>query len=117
LSRRPTEENNLEVLNDTIDLYRYFDATKQAEFFFECVEETVNKTLSEKVGYLKKYDCLNDFIKNHIDMPDKQVDLLVRFLDQNDGKLSKRARENDFNQLTEAEAIERKRNEIFRDNE
>ena len=116
---RCTEKNNVEVLNATIDLYRYFDATKQAEFFFECVEETVNKTLPEEVDYLKKYDCLNDFIKNYIDMPDKLVDLLVRFLDQNDGKLSKRARENEFNQLTEAEveAIERKRDEIFRDNE
>jgi len=52
-------------------------------------------------------------------MPDKLVDLLVRFLDQNDGKLSKRAHENKFIQLTEAEveAIERKRDEIFRDNE
>jgi hypothetical protein len=24
---RPTEDNNVEVLNETIDLYRYFDAT------------------------------------------------------------------------------------------
>ncbi len=29
---RSTEKNNVEVLNDTLDLYRYFDATKQAEF-------------------------------------------------------------------------------------
>lgn len=116
---RPTEKNNVEVLNDTIDLYRYFDATKQAEFFFECVEETVNKTLPEEVDYLKKYDHLNGFIKNYIDMPDKLVDLLIRFLDQNDGKLSKRACEKEFNQLTEAEieAIEKRRNEIFRDSE
>jgi len=115
---RPTEKNNVEVLNETIDLYRYFDATKQAEFFFECVEETVNKTLPEEVDYLKKYDQLNDFIKNYIDMPDKLVDLLIRFLDQNGGKLSKRAREKEFNQLTETEveAIESKRDEIFCDN-
>jgi len=113
---RPTEKNNVEVLNETIDLYRYFDATKQAEFFFECVEETVNKILPEEVDYLKKYDHLNDFIKNYIDMPDTLVDLLIRFLDQNGGKLSKRAREKEFNQLTEAEveAIERKRDEVFR---
>ncbi len=38
----PTAKNNIEVLNDTIDLYRYFDATKQVEFFFDCVEETVS---------------------------------------------------------------------------
>jgi Fic family protein len=112
---RPTEKNNVEVLNETIDLYRYFDATKQAEFFFECVEETVNKTLPEEVAYLKKYDILNEFIKNYIDLPDKLVDLLIRFLSQNNGKLSKRAREREFEKLTDTEiqAIEQKYAEIF----
>ena len=112
---RPTEKNNIEVLNKTIDLYRYFDATKQAEFFFECVEETVNKTLPEEVAYLKKYDMLNEFIKNYIDMPDKRVDLLIRFLAQNNGKLSKRAIEKEFEKLTDIEiqAIEQTYAEIF----
>lgn len=112
---RPTDKNNVEVLNDTIDLYRYFDATKQAEFLFECVENTVNQTLPEEVDYLKKYDLLNNFIKNYIDMPDKQVDLLIRFLDQNGGIFSKRAREKEFAELTDIEvgSIERKRAEIF----
>ena len=112
---RPTEKNNVEVLNETIDLYRYFDVTKQVEFFFECVEETVNKTLPEEVEYLKKYDILNNFIKNYIDMPDKLVDLLIRFLVQNGGALSKRAREREFEKLTDREiwAIEHKYAEIF----
>jgi Fic family protein len=114
---RPTEKNNVEVLNETIDLYRYFDATKQAEFLFECVEETVNKTLPEEVEYLRKYDLLNEFIKNYIDMPDNLIDLLIRFLTQNNGKLSKRAREKEFEKLTSPEirAIEQKYEEIFRD--
>ncbi|MCP3876494.1 MAG: Fic family protein [Desulfobacteraceae bacterium] len=112
---RPTEKNNVEVLNETIDLYRYFDATKQAEFFFECVEETVNKMLPEEVAYLKKHDILNEFIKNYIDMPDKLVDLLIRFLSQNDGKLSKRSRKREFEKLTddEIQAIEKKYAEIY----
>jgi len=108
-------KKHVDVLNETINLYRYFDATKQAEFFFECVEETVNKTLPEEVAYLKKYDILNEFIKNYIDMPDKLVDLLIRFLTQNDGKLSKRASEKEFEKLTDSEiqAIEEKYAEIF----
>jgi len=114
---RPTEKNNVEVLNETIDLYRYFDATKQAEFLFECVEETVYKTLPEEVSYLRKYDLLNEFIKNYIDMPDNLVDLFIRFLTQNNGKLSKRAREKEFEKLTSLEirAIEQKYEEIFWD--
>ncbi len=112
---RPTDKNNVEVLNETINLYRYFDATRQAEFFFECVEVTVNKTLPEEVDYLARYDLLNDFIKNYIDMPDKSVDLLIRFLNQNNGALSKRAFDKEFSQLTntEVEAIEHKYDEIF----
>ena len=112
---RPTDKGNIEVLNETINFYRYFDATKQAEFFYECVEETVNKTLPEEVDYLTKYDLLNDFIKNYIDMPDKTVDLLIRFLNQNDGRLSNRARRKEFSALTdkEAQAIENKYDAIF----
>ncbi len=116
---RPTDKGNIEVLNDTIDLYRYFDATKQAEFFYECVAETVQKTLPAEVGYLKKYDLLNDFIKNYIDMPDRLVDLLIRFLDQNNGKLSKRAIQKEFTLLTKLEVqnIENRYASIFNDSE
>lgn len=112
---RATEKNNVEVLNETLDLYRFFDATTQAEFFFSCVEETVTKTLPDEVEYLKKYDLLNEFIKNYIDMPDNLVDLLIRFLSQNDGKLSKRARGREFDELTvsEIQAIEQKFSDIF----
>jgi hypothetical protein len=116
---RPTDKGNVEILNETIDLYRYFDATRQAEFFFECVEETVNKTLPDEVNYLTKYDKQNEFIKNYIDMPDKLVDLLIRFLGQNNGTLSKRARDKEFSKLTEDEvqAIERKYDDIFHGDE
>lgn len=112
---RPTEKYNVEVLNETLDLYRYFDATKQAEFFFECVEETVSQTLPEEVAFLRKYDLLNEFIKNYIDMPDRLVDLLIRFLSQNNGKLLKRKQAKEFGALTEKEiqAIEIKYQEIF----
>ncbi len=48
-------------------------------------------------------------------MPDKLVDLLIRFLSQNDGKLSKRGRAKEFDKLTEKEiqAIEVKYVEVF----
>jgi hypothetical protein len=71
--------------------------------------------LPEEVGYLAKVDLLNDYIKNYIDMPDKQVDLLIRFLNQNDGKLSGRARDKEFSLLTEVEVqtIERKYDDVF----
>ena len=34
----PTESGNVRVLNETADLYRYFDATAHAEFLYDRVE-------------------------------------------------------------------------------
>jgi hypothetical protein len=39
-------------------------------------------------------------------MPDKMVALLIRFLEQNDGSLSKRAKEKEFASLTNQEVKE-----------
>jgi len=112
---RPTEKNNVEVLNNTHELYRFFDATAQAEFLYDCVAETVKVTLPEEVDYLSKYDQLNTFIKNYLDMPDKTVDLLIRFLHQNEGRFSKRAMLKEFALLTQEErqAIEQRYSAIF----
>src|SRR5436309_3068528 len=40
---RPTPERNVEVLNETADLYRYFDCTEEAEFLSACVNRTVQQ--------------------------------------------------------------------------
>ncbi len=112
---RATEKGNVEVLNDTLDLYRFFDATPQAEFFYECVHETVTKALPDEIGYLKRYDKMKTFVNHYLDLPDKTADLLIRFLSQNEGKLSKRAREKEFLALTDQEiqVFETKFAEIF----
>lgn len=103
---RKTVENNIEVLNNTIDFYRYFDATHQAEFLFECVDYTINKIIPFEVKYLQKYDAMKSWLDDRFQMPDKTVALLIRFLEQNGGKLSKRAREKEFVDLTDAEVLE-----------
>ena len=55
------------------------------------------------------------FINQHFDMPDKMLNLLLRFLDQYEGKLSKRAREKEFQALSEQEVqlIESTYKEVF----
>ncbi len=108
-------DNNIEILNETVDLYRYFDATKQAEFLYSCVEQTVKETIPQEVDYLQKYDRMKVYVDDFFDMPDKMVSLLVRFLEQGNGKLSDRAKAKEFAALTEKEAIqlENKYAEIF----
>jgi len=112
---RATDKGNVEVLNQTLDLYRFFDATVQAEFFYSCVEETISKALPAEVDYLQRYDLMKSFVNQYIDMPDHTADLLILFLNQNEGKLSKRAQDKEFNTLTrdEIEVLESKYEEVF----
>jgi Fic family protein len=100
---KETEDHNVEVTNDTIDLYRYFDATKQAEFLYDCVQDTLERVIPEEVTYLQNYDDFKKYIDNHFEMPDNMVAILVRFLEQNDGVLSKRAFKKEFSALKEQE--------------
>ncbi len=111
----PTSDHNIKILNDTIDLYRYFDLTRQAEFLYECVEETINRIIPEEIDYLEKYDMLTNRINSFINLPDTKVDLLIKLLNQSKGKLSKKKRENHFEELTEEEVfiIEENYKEIF----
>lgn len=100
---RPTADGNVEVLNDTANYYRYFDATAHAEFMYRCVEATVERDLPDEVAYLEAYDRFAEQVQNIVDMPDRIVDLLHRFLRQGGGQLSKRARASEFAALTEQE--------------
>ncbi len=101
-----TKDNNVNVLNNTIDYYRYFDATAQAEFLCECVDNTIHKIIPQEVTYLQKYDAMKLWLDNNYQMPDKMVALLIRFLEQNDGSLSKRAKEKEFALLIDEEVKE-----------
>ena len=113
---KKTGNNNVEVLNDTKDYYRYFDATLQAEFLFECVAFTINKIIPEEIEYLQKYDEMKAWLDDRFQMPDKMVALLIRFLTQGNGILSKRAKDKEFEGLTqdEVEEIETQYNGIFK---
>ncbi len=102
---RPTVDNNVEVLNETLDFYRYFDATKQAEYLYDCVYKTIVEILPEEVTFLEKYDRIKEEINQRFDMPNHVIDLLIKFLRQNNGILSLRARREEFATLTSEEVV------------
>jgi Fic family protein len=112
---KPSENNNVEILNDTIDYYRYFDATAQAEFLFYCANDTLVNVIPNEVEYLKKYDAFKQFLDNRYEMPDNMISLIVGFLEQGNGTLSVRSRKKEFSALTqkEVEEIETTFKEIF----
>ncbi|MER9234688.1 Fic family protein [Mesorhizobium sp. M0622] len=100
----PSPQFNVRVLNDTGDFYRFFDVTPHAEFLYACVQRTVEQDLPEQTAFLRRYDQFRQQVDAFIDMPERMTDLLFRFLHQNDGHLSSRAREKEFAALTDDES-------------
>ena len=89
---RPTPERNVEVLNDTADLYRYFDCTEAAEFLYACVRRTVEDDLPREIDYLRRHDEAIRRIMDAVEMPDRIAENLVMFIRQNKGTLAKKRR-------------------------
>lgn len=99
-----TADHNVEALADTNAYYRYFDATPQTDFLFDCVAYTLEKTIPQEVAYLQRYDALKVWLDERFQMPDKLVAELIRFLEQNQELLSERVSEKKFALLTPEEA-------------
>jgi len=100
---RPTPERNVEVLNDTADLYRYFDCTEAAEFLYACVAHAIDKDLPREIDFLRRNDEALRRIMNMVEMPDRIAENLIRFIRLNEGKLGLKRREGEFEKLTDEE--------------
>lgn len=99
----PTADHNVEVLNDTADLYRYFDCTTAAEFLYRCVERTIEVDLPKEIDYLKRHDRAMSRIMEAVEMPDRLAQNFILFVRQNGGTLSARKRDKFFAQLSDVE--------------
>jgi len=99
----PTVSGNVEVRNDTADLYRYFDCTEAAEFLYRCVEETIDKDIPDELEYLKRHDKAMQLITDTVEMPNRIAENFIMFMRQNQWRLPKKRRENEFEKLTDEE--------------
>jgi hypothetical protein len=102
---RPTPSRNVEVLNDTADLYRYFDCTEEATFLYSCVARAVDQDLPREIDYLRRHDEALRRIMDVVEMPDRMAENLVLYIHKNNGRLGRKRRENEFTKLTDAEVI------------
>jgi hypothetical protein len=100
---RPTPARNVEVQNDTSDLYRYFDCTEAAEFLYGCVEHSIDKDLPREIDFLRRNDEAMRRVMNTVEMPDRMAENLVRFIRLNENKLGRKRREGEFEKLTDDE--------------
>ena len=100
---RPTAERNVDVLNQTADLYRYIDCTEAAEFLYECMQRTVEHDLPREIDFLHRHDGAIQRIMNAVEMPDRKAEDLFMFIRQNNGKLPVGRRTKEFAKLTDSE--------------
>jgi len=114
---RPTPERNVEVLNDTADLYRYFDCTEAAEFLYGCVAHAIDVDLPHEIDFLRRNDEAKRRIMNLVEMPDRMTENLIRLIRSNEGKLGRNRREGELEKLTDDEvaSIEAVVREAFED--
>ncbi len=112
---RSTERGNVDVLNDTADLYRYFDATENAEFLYSCVQRTVDHDLPHEIDRLRRHDEALRRIMNLVEMPDRVAEDVLMLIRQNNGVFPNRRRQKEFSALTnqEVRALETVVNEAF----
>ena len=97
-----TSDREIEVTNDTGDLYRYFDATLFVEYLYDRIADTVRLDLKEELGFVAVFDRAVNEVREIVDMPDRRASLFVRLCLQHNGALSgaKRAQ---FAELSDAE--------------
>jgi hypothetical protein len=100
---RPTFDRNVEVRNDTADLYRYFDCTAAAEFLYASVRRTVEHDLPHEIDYLRRHDTAMRRIMDAVELPDRVAENLILFIRQNNGTLSQKRRQGEFHQLRDNE--------------
>jgi hypothetical protein len=100
---RPTPERNVEVQNDTADLYRYFDCTEAAEFLYGCVAQAIDTDLPREIDFLRRNDEAMRRVMNTVEMPDRIAENLIRYIRLNNNRLGRKRREGEFAMLTDDE--------------
>lgn len=101
-----SNDGTMSVNQTSKQFYQYIDFTSIAEYLFSCIHEAIYNYIEREIKFLLHYDQAKSAIQSIIDMPDKQIDLFIKFVMQNSGKLSEHTREKYFSQLTHEEIID-----------
>jgi prophage maintenance system killer protein len=88
--------------NDAV-YFRFPDMTRQAEFLYHALERTVREDLRRELDFLLGFDRAKQALNAMLDWPNHSVDLFIRVVHQNDGRLSVTKRKSHFDWLTDDE--------------
>ncbi|MVT09421.1 Fic family protein [Chitinophaga tropicalis] len=100
-------EGGIEVLNpeEVESYYRFPDLTEQSIYLAETIHATLKEDMPEELLFIQRYDEVKRALQYIVDMPDRNINLMILFLHQNKGIFPKRRREQ-FSKLTDKEVEE-----------
>lgn len=83
--------------------FRFFDATRQAEFLYRALERTVEHDLQWEIDFLLGFDRACARLNALIDWPGHDLELFIRVVHRNKGELSRSKRKSHFDWMAEEE--------------
>lgn len=88
------DDNGAPVVdNNTGYLYRYMDMTEQAAYLSEIAQLVIDKLMPEEIDILAFLDELHDSLAGTMDWSNKDTNLVVDLLHDNNGTISQRKRD------------------------
>jgi hypothetical protein len=88
--------------NDAV-YFRYPDLTAQAEFLYKALERTVTHDLEHEIDYLFGFDRASMALNNLLDWPAHSLELFIRVVHENGGRLSANKRNSHFGWMLDEE--------------
>ena len=98
------KEGGIEVINpEEVEAYfRFPDLTEHSIYLAQTIHATLQEDMPEELLFIQRYDEVKEALQNIVDMPDRDINLMIMFLHQNKGIFPKRRREK-FPKLTDQE--------------
>lgn len=90
--------------NDCV-YFQYPDLTVQAEFLYKALERTVTQDLQKEIDFLLGFDRASKALNELLDWPAHDVDIFIRVVHGNNGRLSSNKRKSHFAWMTEEEIL------------
>ncbi len=90
--RLDSDADFIDVKAQPLHLYAFFDATELCEFTLACLERAIDQDLADELAYLRAYDSAHRSLTRWLDAPQPELEKLIRYIAQNNGRLSKNKR-------------------------
>lgn len=96
-------ERKLTVTQSTPELYQFIDLTEQVEALFYFVNKTIETEIIDELNFLLNFDRAEEAVQSIVDLPNIDLNLLIKSIHQNNFTLSKTKHSKYFKYLSNKE--------------